>query len=228
VVEGCSAWPSGTGAEALNAYREPRTNVAYEVRQCRRRRKWFTVRGKLLPWSIAEMRRDDIFCATSTGGTDMPTCRESSETRRRSQYLVRRSASPVSSLGVTGVVAIEARGFVVGALTAQYLGVGLVLARKPGSIHPDSISQVSDQNDWRGRQVELAVSRRSIKSGDRLVLVDDWIETGCQARTAAQLVASLGASVVATSVIVDDTTAEVRDSLNVVSLIAANELGASS
>jgi adenine phosphoribosyltransferase len=87
---------------------------------------------------------------------------------------------------------------------------------------------VSNQQDWRGRQVELAVSRLSIKSGDRLVLVDDWIETRCQGLTAAQLVASLGASVVATSVIVDDTTAEVRDSLHVVSLIAAHELGPSS
>jgi adenine phosphoribosyltransferase len=135
---------------------------------------------------------------------------------------------PVSSLEVTGVVSIEARGFVLGALTAEFLGVGLVLAKKPGSIHPDSISLVSDEQDWRGRQVELAVSRLSIKSGDRLVLVDDWIETGCQARTAVQLVTSLGASVVATSVIVDHTTAKVRNSLHVVSLIAANELGPSS
>jgi adenine phosphoribosyltransferase len=133
-------------------------------------------------------------------------------------------AAPFASSGVGGVVAIEARGFVVGALAAQHLGVGMVLARKPGSMHPDAVRRTSTSPDWRGRHTELAISLRAVVAGDRLLLVDDWIETGSQARTAFDLVAALGASVVGTSVVVDDTTEEVRASLGVVGLLRADEL----
>ena len=52
-------------------------------------------------------------------------------------------AAPFGASGVTVVVAPEARGFVLGALCAEHLGVGLVLARKPGSVHPGKKIEVS-------------------------------------------------------------------------------------
>jgi adenine phosphoribosyltransferase len=133
-------------------------------------------------------------------------------------------AAPFANSGVDRVVAIEARGFVVGALAAQHLGVGLVLARKPGSVHPGAVRRTGPNVDWRGRQPDLAISARAVDAGDRLLLVDDWIQTGSQARTAVDVVAALGASIVGTSVLVDDTTDEVRESLGVVGLLRSDEL----
>jgi adenine/guanine phosphoribosyltransferase-like PRPP-binding protein len=43
---------------------------------------------------------------------------------------------------VTVVVSPEARGFVLGALVARELGIGLVLVRKHGSHHPGASVQV--------------------------------------------------------------------------------------
>jgi adenine phosphoribosyltransferase len=133
-------------------------------------------------------------------------------------------AEPFATIDITAVVALEARGFVLGALTARELGVGLVLARKPGAVHPDSHRMVADTADWRGRQLELRISRRAVRESDRLLLVDDWIETGSQARTVAALVASHEATVVGVSVLVDDTSDDVRQQLNVKGVVRSSEL----
>lgn len=133
-------------------------------------------------------------------------------------------AGPFATGGVTAVVALEARGFVVGGLVARELGVGLVLARKPGAVHPDSDGHVATEPDWRGRHVEILISRRAVLSGDRLLLVDDWIETGSQARTVSTLAESRGAKVVGVSVLVDDTTEKVRQELTVVGLVRSSDL----
>jgi adenine phosphoribosyltransferase len=137
-------------------------------------------------------------------------------------------AEPFATAGATAVVALEARGFVAGALVARELGIGLVLARKAGAVHPDADGQVAGAPDWRGRHVEILISRRAVRAGDRLLMVDDWIETGSQARTVAALAGRRGAEVVGVSVLVDGTTDEVRDELHVVGLVSVVDLPPSS
>jgi adenine phosphoribosyltransferase len=56
----------------------------------------------------------------------------------------------------------------------------------------------------------LRLQRGSLSSGDRVVLVDDWVETGSQFRAAGGLIAECGAELVGCSVIVDDMTDQVR------------------
>ena len=133
-------------------------------------------------------------------------------------------ASPFADAAVTAVVGVEARGFVLGALVAEALGVGLVLARKPGSVHPGATSATGADLDWRGRTVELRVSRAAVRRGERLLVVDDWVETGSHVRTLAGLVQSLGAVVAGVAVIVDDTAASVREEFGVVGLVRSAQL----
>ena len=59
---------------------------------------------------------------------------------------------------------------------------------------------------------------------DRVLLVDEWIETGAQATAAARLARDAGAGWVGVSVIVDGTTSEVRRCLNVRCLLRAHEV----
>lgn len=132
-------------------------------------------------------------------------------------------AAPFAGAGVTVVVAIEARGFILGALCAERLGVGLVLARKDGSVLPGEKVAVRSAPDWRGRQVALRVSR-VLSSRDKVLIVDDWIETGSQARAVAEAIGLCGAELVGTSVLVDDTTATVRSALNLVALIKKEDI----
>ena len=133
-------------------------------------------------------------------------------------------AEPFRDQAIDAVVGIEARGFAVAALVARELGIGLVLARKPGGVHPGAESEVALEPDWRGRSVELRVSPEAVEPGDRLLLADDWIETGSQARTVRRLVERLGGALVGLSVLVDDTNDDVRRDLNVHSLVFSSEL----
>jgi len=52
--------------------------------------------------------------------------------------------------------------------------------------------------------------RSRLAPGDRLILVDDWVETGSQFRCARQLVIDCGAELIGYSVLVDDLTDEDR------------------
>jgi adenine phosphoribosyltransferase len=148
---------------------------------------------------------------------------------------VLRSASFVENIGpalvepfeheaVSGVVAIEARGFVLGALAARALGVGLVLARKPDAIHPGAVEQVAEDPDWRGRRMTFGLSPLAIRPDDRLLLVDDWVETGSQALTVASLVTALGGSLVGVSALIDHANVETRRELGLVGLLRSTEL----
>jgi len=132
-------------------------------------------------------------------------------------------AAPFGTSGVTIVVAPEARGFVLGALCAEHLGVGLLLARKPGSVHPGEKLEVVSAPDWRGRAVTFRLAR-VLTSSDKALLVDDWIQTGSQARAIKEAVKASGARFAGTSVIVDDTTADARADLNLVSLVRSADL----
>lgn len=132
-------------------------------------------------------------------------------------------ATPFGSSGVTVVVAPEARGFVLGALCAEHLGVGLVLARKPGSVHPGEKIEVVSAPDWRGRAVTFRLAR-VLTPADMALVVDDWIQTGSQARAIKEGVEASGAGFVGMSVVVDDTTADACADLNIASLVRSADL----
>ena len=132
-------------------------------------------------------------------------------------------AEPFRDRGVTAVVAPEARGFVLGSLCAVNLGVGFVAARKPGPLRLGDRLEVSSAPDWRGRRITFSLPRVFVPS-DRVLLVDDWIETGSQASAIADAIAQMGATLVGMSVIVDQAPDTVRAALNVVGLLRHEDL----
>ena len=130
---------------------------------------------------------------------------------------------PFRDDGITTVVSPEARGFILGALCAATLGVGFLAARKPGFPRPEDLIRVESQPDWRGRRVEFTVAR-VLTAEDRVLLVDDWIETGSQATAIADAITQMGATLVGTAVIVDQASHRVRHALTVIGLLRHNEL----
>lgn len=112
-------------------------------------------------------------------------------------------AEPFADDGVTAVVGVESRGFLLGGAVALRLGVGFVPVRKREGLFPgDKVVRRSDA-DYRGISHVLRVQEGALSASDRVLLVDDWLETASQLRTAAALVTDLGATVVGCSVIVD-------------------------
>lgn len=132
-------------------------------------------------------------------------------------------AGPFRDHGVTAVVSPEARGFILGALSAAVLGVGFVPARKPGSRHAGESVHVTSEPDWRGRRITFRLAK-VFGPGDRVLIVDDWIETGSQATAVALAIEQMGAAVVGTSVIVDQAPDSIASALHVVGILKHDEL----
>jgi adenine phosphoribosyltransferase len=129
--------------------------------------------------------------------------------------------------GVSVVVALEATGFIPAALTAQHLGVGLALMRKhprPGA-SALSVATVT-QPDWRRRKHQLQLRRDHVGRTDRVLIVDEWVETGSQASGALELILRCGADLVGTSALVDDVEeGSIRERLRLVGVVRRDELG---
>jgi adenine phosphoribosyltransferase len=134
-------------------------------------------------------------------------------------------AQPFRHARVQKVVGIEARGFVLAAGVALELGAGFVAIRKPGSIHPGAKAELAAPPVWRGLTTTLRLQRHAVASGDRVLLVDDWAETGSKARTARRLLEACGARYVGLALLVDQLPASVRAELEPVAAVAfADEL----
>ena len=114
---------------------------------------------------------------------------------------------------VDAVVGVESRGFLLGAAVAVELGVGFVAVRKPGALVPGQVSVARTRRDYRGRESDLTLQTASMTPGERVVLVDDWVETGGQARAVVELVRGLGAEVVGLAVLVEQLDESVRAQL---------------
>lgn len=123
----------------------------------------------------------------------------------------------------TAVVAAEARGFILGSLCAVALGVGFVPARKPGSVHPGEKIHANSEPGWQARRHTFRIAK-VFGPADRVLLVDDWIETGSQAAAITEAVTSMGANAVGVSVIVDQAPPQIRSSLNVTGLVDYTDL----
>lgn len=138
-------------------------------------------------------------------------------------------ATAWSGDGVTKVCGIESRGFLLGGAVALHLGTGFAAVRKGDGLLPGPKIERVTAPDYRGRSHTLRMQRRSIRPGDRVVLVDDWVERGSQAAAVRALVEECGGRFLGLSVIVDQLEHDLGSRLRrVEAIVRASELGASS
>jgi adenine phosphoribosyltransferase len=115
-----------------------------------------------------------------------------------------RMAEPFCRSDVTAVVAIESRGFIVGPLVALQLGARFVAVPKRDGLLPGRKLTRTTANDYRGNTAPLRLQHARLSADDRVLLVDDWAETGSQLAAAATMVADRGATVVGTTLLVNE------------------------
>lgn len=101
-------------------------------------------------------------------------------------------AAPFMGAGITHVLGIEARGFILGGPVAAVLGAGFVPARKPGKLPWECLRE---SYDLEYGQDALEAHRDSWTRGARVLVVDDVLATGGTARAAGELARALGADV---------------------------------
>ena len=91
------------------------------------------------------------------------------------------------------VVAIESRGFVIGAPLAVALGVGLVLVRKPGKL-PRPTHRRTYALEYGTDTLEM--QQDALRPGARVLMVDDVLATGGTAKAVADLLGDAQAHLV--------------------------------
>ena len=101
---------------------------------------------------------------------------------------------------INKVVGIESRGFIFGAMLANELNAGFVLARKPGKLPAERESQTY-QLEYGLDKIEI--HKDAIIEGDYVLIHDDLLATGGTAEAACKLVEKLGGKVVQISFIVE-------------------------
>ena len=87
--------------------------------------------------------------------------------------------------GITKIVGIESRGFVMSSALALELGAGVVLCRKPGKLPCDTV-QESYAKEYGKDTIEI--HRDAIDEDDIILLHDDLLATGGAMKAACNLV----------------------------------------
>ncbi len=94
---------------------------------------------------------------------------------------------------------LDAMGFVLGAALATRLGIGFLPIRKAGKLCVDT--DVVSFSNYSGRTQEMEMRQPAFGSGTRVILADQWVETGGTMAGAVDLVERQGGSVVAMAAI---------------------------
>ncbi|PCH41186.1 adenine phosphoribosyltransferase [Wolfiporia cocos MD-104 SS10] len=91
------------------------------------------------------------------------------------------------------VVALDARGFLLGPVIAMRLGAAFVPVRKKGKL-PGECVTATYKKEYGSDSFEMQAD--AIQPGQNVVIIDDLIATGGSAKAAGQLVSQLGGKVI--------------------------------
>jgi adenine phosphoribosyltransferase len=98
------------------------------------------------------------------------------------------------------VAGLDARGFILGAVLAYELNVGFVPIRKKGKLPFSTVAETYEL-EYGSATVELHTD--AVRSGDRVLLIDDLIATGGTMMAGRKLLEKLGATVIEGAAIVN-------------------------
>lgn len=102
--------------------------------------------------------------------------------------------------GITKIVGLESRGFVLGAALADRLHCGFVMCRKPGKL-PGDVMIEQYHKEYGKDQIEIHVG--SIEKDDVVLIHDDIMATGGSFMAAYRLVKKFGPKDVMANFIID-------------------------
>jgi adenine phosphoribosyltransferase len=123
-------------------------------------------------------------------------------------------------MSIDKVVAIDARGFIFGAVLAYRLNVGLVPVRKKGKLPHRTIS--AEYTLEYGESI-VEMHQDAITQGDRVLIVDDLIATGGTISAATQLVEMLGGQIIECAFVVELPDLKGREKIKDYSIFALTE-----
>jgi adenine phosphoribosyltransferase len=106
--------------------------------------------------------------------------------------LIHHLCQPYAGKKINKIVAMESRGFILGAAMAEHLDCGFVMVRKKGKLPGPTLS-VSYTLEYGTDQLEILP--QSIAKDEPIVIVDDVLATGGTAQATYELCKKLNATV---------------------------------
>ena len=129
----------------------------------------------------------------------------------------------INAKDVDVVAGLDAMGFVMAAGIAARIGCGFLPIRKAGKLCVDTDS--ADMTNYTGRTQAMEMRLPAYAPGTRVLLVDQWVETGGTMHGAIQLVEQQNGIVAGMVAIVmedNDTTAKYREKYKCITAIQPN------
>jgi xanthine phosphoribosyltransferase len=118
----------------------------------------------------------------------------------------RELARRFAHIGATKVLTAEISGIAPALTTAFHLGLPVVYARKTRPITmPDQVFLTLAPSHTKGRMVELIVSPEYLASGERILIIDDFLATGATILGLVRLAQAAGAQVVGIGTLIEKT-----------------------
>ncbi|MBI4801127.1 MAG: adenine phosphoribosyltransferase [Elusimicrobia bacterium] len=124
---------------------------------------------------------------------------------------IRLIAGKYKGRGITKVLGIEARGFILAAPIAMELGAGLIPVRKKGKLPYKTVSAVYALEYG---EDTLQMHEDALKTGEKVLIVDDVLATGGTAAAVCRLVEKLGGRVESIAMLIELEFLKGRDKLS--------------
>lgn len=108
---------------------------------------------------------------------------------------------PFIDSGFDKIAGLDALGFVIGGAIAQTKNVGFICIRKAGKLPGinNTVLKTSSFIDYTDTSKSFEINKSSIKKGEKILLIDEWIETGTQMKAAIKLIEELNGEVIGIS-----------------------------
>lgn len=116
------------------------------------------------------------------------------------RYCVDTIAEHYNNKGISKVIGIESRGFILGAAIACQLGAGFVPIRKPGKLPAETIRKeylLEYGSD------SMEIHKDAINPGERVLIHDDVLATGGTMQAACSLIEQLGGTIIGLSFLIE-------------------------
>jgi len=115
-------------------------------------------------------------------------------------------AARFAGLGATKVLTAEISGIAPALMTARYLGLPVVYARKTKPITmPDEVFLTLAPSHTKGRMVELIISPEYLSGGEKVLIIDDFLATGATIMGLVRLAQVAGATIIGVGTLIEKT-----------------------
>jgi len=116
----------------------------------------------------------------------------------------RELASRFTNMGATKILTAEISGIAPALMTARYLGLPVVYARKSKPITmPDQVFLTLAPSHTKGRLVELIISPEYLAGGEKILIIDDFLASGATILGLVRLAETAGAEIVGIGALIE-------------------------